>query len=97
MSTQRAKEIESFIEAMAMPEHQGKILLADGLEDAFIGLAQKDGVQVAVYGITSCIIALIKTNKWSLEEAEEYFHFNTLNAYVGEYSPLFIEEMHKDE
>lgn len=94
---QRLKEVEAFIEATASPEHKGKILLADGLEDGFIGLAERDGVQVAVYGITSCIIALIKANKWSLEEAEEYFHFNTLNAYVGEYSPLFIDEMHPDE
>jgi len=94
---QRLKEVEAFVESTASPEHQGKILLADGLEDGFIGLAERDGVQVAVYGITSCIIALIKANKWSLEEAEEYFHFNTLNAYVGEYSPLFIDEMHPDE
>jgi len=94
---QRLKEVEEFVEATASPEHQGKILLADGLEDGFIGLAERDGVQVAVYGITSCIIAMINTNKWSLEEAEEYFYFNTLNAYVGEYSPLFINEMHPDE
>lgn len=94
---QRLKEVEEFVDATASPEHRGKILLADGLEDGFIGLAERDGVQVAVYGITSCIIAMINTNKWSLEEAEEYFYFNTLNAYVGEYSPLFINEMHPDE
>lgn len=91
MSKQRTKEIESFIELHAQSEHHGKILLADGLEDAFIGLAEKEGVQVAVYGIDSCIITFMNQNNWSMEDAEEYFHFNTLNAHMGKYSPMFIE------
>ena len=84
--------IKAFIEIYARPEHQENILLADGLDKAFIGLAERDGKQVAVYGIFSCIHQLQLDNKWSWEEAEEYFNFNTLGAYVGEYTPMFIEE-----
>ena len=26
----------------------------------------------------------------TMDEAEEYFHFNVLGSYVGEYTPVFI-------
>lgn len=85
-----------FIDIYADDEHKDNILLADGLDEAFLGLAYRDGehgAQVAVYGIYSCIYTLQLDNKWSWEDAEEYFNFNTRWAYVGEYTPMFIEEM----
>ena len=88
-------KIEGFIDIYGEDEHKKKILLADGLEEGFLGLAHREGQhgkQVAVYGIFSCIHALRMKNKWSWEEAEEYFNHNTLYAYVGEYTPMFIEE-----
>jgi hypothetical protein len=89
-------KILDFIDIYADDEHKDNILLADGLDKAFLGLAYRDGEhgkQVAVYGIFSCIHTLQLDNKWSWEEAEDYFHFNTRWAYVGEYTPMFIEEM----
>lgn len=89
-------KILDFIDIYADDEHKENIILADGLDKAFLGLAYRDGehgAQVAVYGIYSCIHTLQLDNKWSWEEAEDYFHFNTRWAYVGEYTPMFIEEM----
>jgi hypothetical protein len=89
-------KIHGFINIYADDEHKENILLADGLDEAFIGLAHRDGqhgAQVAVYGIFGCIHALVKQNKWDWVEAEEYFNFNTRYAYVGEYTPMFIEDM----
>jgi hypothetical protein len=89
-------KIQGFISIYADDEHKENIILADGLDKAFIGLAYRDGehgAQVAVYGIFSCIDTLVKQNKWDWDEAEEYFNFNTRWAYVGEYTPMFIEEM----
>ena len=85
-----------FIDTYGDDEHKENILLADGLDEAFLGLAHRDGEhgkQVAVYGIYSCIYTLQWTNKWTWEEAEEYFHHNTRWTYVGEYTPMYIEEM----
>lgn len=85
-----------FIDTYGDDEHKDNILLADGLDEAFLGLAHRDGEhgkQVAVYGIYSCIYTLQWSNKWTWEEAEEYFHHNTRWTYVGEYTPMFIEEM----
>ena len=92
----RRMKIMKFIDIYADDEHKDNILLADGLDEAFLGLAYRDGehgAQVAVYGIYSCIHTLQLDNKWSWEDAEEYFNFNTRWAYVGEYTPMFIEEM----
>ena len=89
-------KILDFIDIYADDEHKENIILADGLDKAFLGLAYRDGehgAQVAVYGIFSCIHTLQLDNKWSWEEAEDYFHFNTRWAYVGEYTPMYIEEM----
>jgi hypothetical protein len=89
-------KILDFIDIYADDEHKDNILLADGLDEAFLGLAHRDGEhgkQVAVYGIYSCIYTLQLKNKWKWEEAEEYFHHNTRWTYVGEYTPMFIEEM----
>ncbi len=89
-------KILDFIDIYADDEHKENIILLDGLDKAFLGLSHRDGqhgTQVAVYGIYSCIHTLQLDNKWSWDEAEEYFYFNTRWAYVGEYTPMFIEEM----
>ena len=89
-------KILDFIDIYADDDHKENIILLDGLDKAFLGLSYRDGqhgTQVAVYGIFSCIHTLQLDNKWSWDEAEEYFHFNTRWAYVGEYTPMFIEEM----
>ena len=89
-------KILEFIDIYSDEDHKENIILLDGLDKAFLGLSYRDGqhgTQVAVYGIYSCIHTLQLDNKWSWDEAEEYFYFNTRWAYVGEYTPMFIEEM----
>lgn len=66
------------------------VLLADGFEDAFIGIGRQFGKAFAVYNRFQCIELLIKEGM-SEEEAEEYFSFNVEGAYVGENTPIFLE------
>jgi hypothetical protein len=67
------------------------LLLADGYEPAFLGIAVSAGRKpVAVYDIDQCINVLMERDGMSYEEAEEFFSFNTLGAYVGEQTPLYI-------
>ena len=35
---------------------------------------------------------LMHDNKWSEEEALEWFHFNTIGAWVGDKTPIFINQ-----
>ena len=91
-----AKKIFEFIDTYGDKENKEKILLADGLEEAFIGLTYRESeyrTQVAVYGVNLCINTLKQKNKWSREEAEDYFNYNIECIYAGEHTPIFIEEM----
>ena len=69
-------------------------LLADGFEDALIGVTC--GIhpqsQCAVYSREKCIEILMRADvcDCSYEDAVEYFEFNTAGAYVGERTPIFI-------
>ena len=71
-----------------------ELLLADGFGAAFIGVSHRFGFDhpVATYDIDKCIEILIQDGM-DREEAEEYFEFNTLGAWVGEMTPVFVEVM----
>jgi hypothetical protein len=69
------------------------VILADGFEDAFIGIGRQFGKPIAIYDRYKCIDILKKD--MSEEEAEEYFQFNTEGAWVGEQTPIFLEFLNK--
>tara|TARA_X000001382_G_scaffold31666_1_gene20573 strand:- start:1182 stop:1448 length:267 start_codon:yes stop_codon:yes gene_type:complete len=81
------EEVEEFIE-----EHypDSTFMLADGLDEAFIGVANhEEGYPIAVYSIEDCVKVFIKQGM-KPDEAFEYYSFNVESAYVGEQTPLFI-------
>jgi len=65
-------------------------LIADGFDDAIIGTCQRDGEVIVVYDIGKCIDSLLRDGM-DYQEAEEFFYYNTINCYVGEKTPIFIE------
>jgi hypothetical protein len=71
-----------------------EFLSADGFDDALIGVAAiKQTAQfVLVYSRMKCIDILIKRDGMSFEEAEEYFDFNVEGAYMGEKTPIFVDD-----
>lgn len=62
-------------------------------DDCIIGITQSAGhiKEVVVYDRSMCIEALMRSGHASLEEAEEFFEFNTAGAYVGEDTPVFLD------
>ena len=64
------------------------ILFADGLDEAIIGFAENDWR--VVYSKSQCIDIL--SEDMSEEEAVEYLEYNTFNAYVGEKTPVWVED-----
>jgi hypothetical protein len=70
------------------------MLLADGFEGAFIGVATRCGQPtLAVYDANKCLQILIDRDDMNHEEALEYFNFNVIGAWVGDETPLFLESM----
>lgn len=79
--------MSEFIENCLHDDEQ--ILLADGFEDAFVGIGRQFGKPVAIYDRSKCIEILMEN--MSEDEAEEYFSFNVEGAFVGEKTPIFLE------
>ena len=68
-----------------------EVLLADGFEDAFLGLAERCGSEpVAVYDYAKAVRILMDRDGMTEEDAEEWMGFNVLGAYVGPQTPWFL-------
>jgi len=82
-------------------------LFADGFDDAFIGLARRNHQVIAIYSEDKALWILERAMRdgcpkcltftwdepcdhWS--EAREYFEFNVVGAYVGEGTPLWLDD-----
>tara|TARA_R110002110_G_scaffold363218_1_gene573077 strand:- start:82 stop:327 length:246 start_codon:yes stop_codon:yes gene_type:complete len=75
------------------------MLFADGFEKAFVGLTipSSNRNEVAVYDYMLCIDVLMKRDGMNEEDAIDYFYFNVVGAYVGEYTPVFINRATMEE
>lgn len=73
------------------------VLFADGFDDAIIGFHENNWV--VVYSRQKCVDIL--ASQFAEEEgvnnpeevALEYLEYNTFSAYVGEKTPLFIDDL----
>ena len=75
----------------ALAEIDDEILCADGFDEALIGYAQRCGQPaLAVYDREKCIDVLVERDGMPREDAEEFFEFNVVGAWVGERTPLFL-------
>lgn len=66
-------------------------VIADGFDDCVIGLAYQFNQPLVVYSKQKIITQLMKD--MSREDALEYFYFNIAGAYMGESTPLFMEDL----
>jgi hypothetical protein len=68
-----------------------EIVVADGLAHAFVGLAATANGTVAVYSTEKIVSNLMEKDMMDFDTAEEFMHFNIINAYVGERTPIFVD------
>ena len=69
-----------------------EFLSADGFEAAIIGVSEGK----LVYSIQKCIVILMIRDEMSYEDAIEYFDFNVRGAYMGEKTPIWVDDMYFD-
>jgi hypothetical protein len=86
--------LQPFLEEQ-LPDDQ-TVVLADGLEDAFIGVGRTfSSIPVAIYDTDKVIEILMTRDVMTREEALEFFDFNIAGAYVGESTPIFMSVMER--
>jgi hypothetical protein len=68
-------------------------LLADGFEEAFIGVTepQPGRPSCAVYDFDDCVSVLVRRDGMAYDEAVEFMLFNVTDAYVGDQTPIFVD------
>ena len=72
---------------------EDKTLFADGFNDAIIGTTDDGRV---VYSKTLMLENLVLTQDMDATEALEYLNYNTWSAYVGEFTPLYVNDLDDD-
>jgi hypothetical protein len=75
----------------ALVEREESCLFADGLERAFVGLGYQFTKPLAVYSRRR-VLRVFQRQGMSYEEAVEYFDFNVAGAWVGEQTPVFLDD-----
>jgi len=71
-----------------LAETDDEFLCADGFDEAIVGYVERAcSAPLALYDREKCIEILMKD--MSRDEAEEYFEFNTIGAWVGDRTPVF--------
>jgi len=83
----RRAVVEEFCEIVAPEE---PIMLADGHDKAFIGVAFINHTAIAVYDQERTIDGIMQDSGMSAEDAQEFFDFNVAGACVGERTPAFM-------
>lgn len=76
-------------------QHMGEdetILLADGLEAAFMGIGRQFHYPVAIYSYKKTIKLLMRDHRMDREQAVEYFDFNIAGSFVGDQTPVFLQD-----
>jgi hypothetical protein len=65
-------------------------LIADGFDDAVIGVDENS--MRLVYSTERCIDILVREHRMDYMDASDYFYYNVSGAYVGEQTPIFIDD-----
>ena len=68
-----------------------EILTADGFDEAIVGLARRPNLIAAAYDVNK-ILQIMVDGGMAPDEAREYFEFNVVDAWVGENTPVDIED-----
>ena len=68
--------------------------LANGFEDAFVGttISAFGRKQVAIYDYDKCILILMHDNHMTEDDAIEYFDYNVMGSWIGEETPIYINQ-----
>lgn len=65
-------------------------LKADGFDEAIIGV-EEDTMRL-VYSTQKCIDILVREHRMDYLDAADYFYYNVSGSYVGEQTPIFIDD-----
>lgn len=71
--------------------NEPNLLFADGFDDAIVGVVEGFNVgPVVAYNKEAVLNTLVIRDGMTIDEAIEFFEFNIVGSYVGEFTPMFL-------
>jgi hypothetical protein len=67
-----------------------ELLVMDGYDDCIVGIVERLGQDPIVCYDKEKILNNLKKDGMNEEEAEEFFYFNQLGAWMGNLTPCFV-------
>jgi len=84
----KLEEINAYLE-----EQEITTLTADGFDDAILGVVTDFNSEPRIaYSKSKCIEILMERDGMDYEEAIEFFDYNVSGAYVGEKTPIWVDD-----
>lgn len=77
------------IEAILEQYEDEDLLIADGFDDAIIGIATDFTEPRLIYSVTKCLEILMKNDEMDYTDALEHFTFNVSGGWVGDKTPIW--------
>lgn len=89
----RASAIQDMIDVIIDMYPDEKFLTVDGFEDCLIGVAERfGGLLTLAYDKDKILKKMMDRDGMTWEDAEEYFDYNIVGAWVGDKTPIFISK-----
>ena len=80
------------LERLLENDPEASYLTIDGYDDCIIGIATRFGMDpVLAYDREAMIQKMIREDGLDREGAEEHFDFNIIGAWMGDSTPVFVE------
>lgn len=78
------------IDLQAATDYWDDLMIADGLDDAIVGIQEDTGI--VFYSREKVIKILMERDGMSELDAIEFGDYNIFNAYMGEKTPVFLHD-----
>jgi hypothetical protein len=82
--------MQTMIEKLVDWYPEESLLIADGFNDAIIGIDESS--MRVIYSVTKCIEILCLDNDMDVDDAIEHFEYNVRGSYVGERTPIWCDD-----
>ena len=75
--------------------HGIELLVADGHDNAIVGIARRHNDTFVLYNKAK-VIQNLMADSMTYEEAKEFFEYNVIGAWEGEATPAFLEGVEEE-
>ena len=70
-----------------------EMLVMDGYDDCLIGIVERFGQAPIMCYDKNKVLSKLEKEGMSADEAEEFFEFNQIGAWMGEFTPCFLSPL----